>query len=132
MGVLSEKLESIYTSEDKYTVLQLLKKFIDAVQEYEAIVPNNFSVHTIKIEDTMFLSFASVQTFVLNYDNLVALSERRNFIPVSGYFARTVDSEEMVELPYGLYYNNGSPIIKFASGYELSIEGLHFVDSIDN
>lgn len=132
MGVLSEVLQSIYSSGEKYTVIQLLNAFIKAVDEYEAVIPENYTVHTVKIEETMFMTFASVNTITVGYDSLTALLASRKFIPVHGYYARIVDGESVEEIPYGLYYNNGTPVLQFMSGYEINLYDLDYVDYMDN
>lgn len=45
---LSEKLKSLYSSENTYTVLQLLQKMIEAVEDYELLY--NLYVHTITVQ----------------------------------------------------------------------------------
>lgn len=44
MSTISEKLKSIYGSDNTYTILELLREMIDALKDYEGVIVKNISL----------------------------------------------------------------------------------------
>lgn len=50
MSTISERLKSIYGSDSTYTILELLRKMIDALKEYEGVIVKDMSM--TQVDDT--------------------------------------------------------------------------------